>query len=179
MRNPWLDIPEVDYVGHMSSPTVKRPYAEQPAHRIAGVWKSVRGAAIREGARPPLALGRSAQVGYRDRFSGGGDMPKYLLEVAYTAQGTKGVMKDGGSKRRGAARSAIKSLGGKMEAFYFAFGDQDAIVIADLPDAVSAAAMSLNVAATGAASAKVRVLLTAEDIDKATKKTAVYTPPGG
>jgi uncharacterized protein with GYD domain len=105
-------------------------------------------------------------------------MPKYLLEVAYTAQGAKGVLKDGGSKRRAAAQKAVKSLGGKMEAFYFAFGDTDALVIVDMPDAASAAAMSMNVAATGAASSKVRVLLTPEDIDKAARKTASYTPPG-
>jgi len=105
-------------------------------------------------------------------------MPKYLLEVAYTAQGAKGVLKDGGSKRRAAAQKAIKSLGGKMETFYFAFGETDAIVIADLPDAVAAAAMSMTVAATGAAGTKVRVLLTAEDVDKAARKTTAYTPPG-
>ena len=57
-------------------------------------------------------------------------MPKYLLEVTYTATGVKGVIKDGGSKRRAAAQKAIKSLGGKMEAFYFAFGSTDVIVIA-------------------------------------------------
>jgi len=106
-------------------------------------------------------------------------MPKYLLEVAYSAQGAKGVLKDGGSKRRAAAQKAIKSLGGKMEAFYFAFGAQDAVVIAELPDAVAAAAMSMNVAASGAGSGRVRVLLTPEDVDKAARKTPIYTPPGG
>ena len=105
-------------------------------------------------------------------------MAKYLVVATYTAEGAKGVLKDGGSKRRAAAQKAIKSLGGKMEAFYFAFGSDDALVIVELPDAVSAAAMSLNVAATGAGSSRVRVLLTAEDIDKATRKTASYTPPG-
>ena len=105
-------------------------------------------------------------------------MPKYLLEVAYTAQGAKGVLKDGGTKRRAAAQKAIKSLGGKMEVFYFAFGSADAIVIAELPDAVSAAAMSLAVSSTGPAGATVRVLLSAEDIDKAARKTTSYTPPG-
>ncbi len=107
-------------------------------------------------------------------------MPKYLLEVTYTTQGVKGVIKDGGSKRRAAAQKAIKSLGGKMEAFYFVFGDTDVVLIADLPDAVTAAAMAMAVAATGAAGAKTRVLLTAEDIDKAVRKAAgsAYTPPG-
>ncbi len=105
-------------------------------------------------------------------------MPKYLLEVAYTAQGAKGVLKDGGSKRRAAAQKAIKGLGGKMEAFYFAFGETDVVVIAELPDAVAAAAMSMAVASTGAADTRVRVLLSAEDIDKAARKTTSYTPPG-
>jgi uncharacterized protein with GYD domain len=105
-------------------------------------------------------------------------MPKFLLEVTYTAQGAAGVLKDGGSKRRAAAQKAVKSLGGKMDAFYFVFGETDAIVIADLPDAATAAAMSLNVSATGAAQARVRVLLSPEDVDKAARKQASYTPPG-
>jgi uncharacterized protein with GYD domain len=33
-----------------------------------------------------------------------------------------------------------KSVGGKVEAFYFALGDVDAYIILDLPDNVSAAA---------------------------------------
>ena len=71
-------------------------------------------------------------------------MPKYLLEVAYTADGAKGLLKDGGTKRQSAARALIESLGGKMEAFYYAFGDTDVVVIADLPDNVSAAAASVT-----------------------------------
>jgi len=105
-------------------------------------------------------------------------MPKYLLEVAYTAQGVKGVLKDGGSKRRAAAQKAVKSVGGKMETFYFAFGSTDVVLIVDLPDAVTAAAMSMTIAATGAMTTSIRALLSAEDIDKAVKKTAAYTPPG-
>jgi uncharacterized protein with GYD domain len=105
-------------------------------------------------------------------------MAKYLLEVSYTAEGTKGVLKDGGSKRRKAAQSLIESVGGKMEAFYFAFGDNDVILIADLPDNVSAAALSMTLAASGAVAGKSTVLLTSEEIDQATKKSISYTPPG-
>ena len=105
-------------------------------------------------------------------------MPKYLLEVSYTAEGAKGLLKDGGSKRRAAAQSAIQSAGGNIEAFYFAFGDHDAVVIADMPDAASIAAASITLAASGAVRSKTTVLLTPEDIDSAVKKAPTYTPPG-
>ena len=65
-------------------------------------------------------------------------MPKYLMQVSYTADGAKGLVKDGGSKRREVAGKLIQSLGGKMEAFYFAFGDYDAAVIFDAPSEMDA-----------------------------------------
>ena len=105
-------------------------------------------------------------------------MPKYLLQVSYTADGVKGLAKDGGSKRRAAAGTLVQSLGGKVESFYYAFGDTDAIVIADMPDNAAAAAASLALAGSGAVTSKITVLLTPEDIDQAVKKSATYTPPG-
>jgi uncharacterized protein with GYD domain len=105
-------------------------------------------------------------------------MPRYLLEASYTPEGAKGVLKDGGSKRRAAAEQVVKQAGGKLEAFYFAFGKHDAYVIVDMPDNVSAAAASLAVSASGAVSARTTVLLTPEEIDQAAKKNVKYTPPG-
>ena len=105
-------------------------------------------------------------------------MPKYLLQVSYTADGARGLQKDGGTKRRQAAQKLVESLGGKMEAIYFAFGDCDVIAIADMPDATSAAAASLALATSGAVTAKTTVLLTAEEMDAAVKKTPTYSPPG-
>ena len=105
-------------------------------------------------------------------------MPKYLLQVSYTAEGAKGLLKDGGSKRRAAAKTLVESLGGKLETIYYAFGDSDAFVIADMPDNASVAAASITLAASGALTSKTTVLLTPEDIDQAAKKTARYTPPG-
>jgi uncharacterized protein with GYD domain len=105
-------------------------------------------------------------------------MPKYLVQVSYTADGSKGLLKDGGSKRRTAAKTLIESLGGKIEAFYYAFGATDVVVIADMPDNVSAAAASLTLASSGAVTSKVTVLLSPEDVDQAVKKTGSYTPPG-
>src|SRR4030095_2483575 len=105
-------------------------------------------------------------------------MPKYLLQTSYTAEGAKGVLKDGGTKRRAAAQTAIESLGGKLEAFYFAFGETDVVSIADLPDAASAAAASLAVAASGGARGHVVGLVTPEQTDATDKKSMKYPPPG-
>jgi uncharacterized protein with GYD domain len=105
-------------------------------------------------------------------------MPKYLLEVSYTVEGAKGLLKDGGSKRRTAAQTAIESLGGRIETFYYAFGEHDVVLIVDLPDAAAVAAASINLAASGGVRSKTTVLLTAEEIDAAVKKTTSYAPPG-
>lgn len=105
-------------------------------------------------------------------------MAKYLLTASYTADGVKGLMKDGGSKRRQAAEAAVKSVGGRMEAFYFAFGEHDAIVLVDAPDNASVAAASMAINASGAVQTKTVVLLTPEEVDQATKKTTTYQPPG-
>jgi uncharacterized protein with GYD domain len=105
-------------------------------------------------------------------------MPKYLLKVSYTAEGVKGVLKDGGTKRRQAAEAAVKSTGGSLEAMYFAFGDDDVYCIVDSPDNASVAAASMAIAASGLVKPTTVVLLTAEEIDQAVKKSASYTPPG-
>ena len=105
-------------------------------------------------------------------------MPKYLLEVNYTLEGLKGVVAKGGSARKAAAASAAKSVGGKIDAFYFAFGGTDVFVIADMPDNEAAAALALTVSAAGGASVKTVVLLTPDQIDAATGRDVKYKPPG-
>jgi len=105
-------------------------------------------------------------------------MAKYLLQGSYTAEGSKGLLKDGGSKRRAAAKTLVESLGGKIECLYFAFGETDVVAIVDMPDSASAAAASLTIGASGGVTGKLTVLLTAEEIDQAAKKSATYTPPG-
>lgn len=105
-------------------------------------------------------------------------MPKYLAIASYTAEGVKGVMKEGGSGRVAAIEKLAAGLGGKMEAFYFAFGEDDAYVIYEVPDNATAAAVSLTVAASGAARVKTVALLTPEEVDEATTKSVDYRPPG-
>ncbi|HEY5731187.1 MAG TPA: GYD domain-containing protein [Anaerolineales bacterium] len=105
-------------------------------------------------------------------------MSKYLVQANYVGEGLKGLLKEGGSSRRAAVEKLFESVGAKVEAFYYAFGDTDLFIIADVPDNITTAALSLTVNAAGAASAKVTVLLTAEEIDAATKKSPSYRPPG-
>ena len=105
-------------------------------------------------------------------------MAKYLGIANYHTEGVRGLLKDGGSKRRDAIAKAVESLGGKLEAFYYAFGDNDAYILVDLPDNVAVAAISLAANVTGAASNKTVVLLTPEEIDAATQMAVAYTAPG-
>ena len=105
-------------------------------------------------------------------------MPKYLFQLSYSTEGFNAVLKDGGTKRRELTEQFMKELGGSVEAYYFAFGDNDVYIISDLPDNVTAVAASLNVNAGGVVKAKTTVLLTIEEVDQATKMTVTSVPPG-
>jgi uncharacterized protein with GYD domain len=105
-------------------------------------------------------------------------MAKYLAQFSYTKEGVQGVLKEGGTKRREATEALVKAMGGKLEAYYFSFGDFDGIAVFDGPDNMSAAAVSMIVNASGAVSVKTTVLLTPEEVDKAVKISVPYRPPG-
>ncbi len=105
-------------------------------------------------------------------------MAKYLIEANYTTEGLKGLMKDKASGRKAAVGSALAGLGGKMESLYYAFGKNDVILIVDMPDNVSAAALSLAVTATGLVRTRTTPLLTVEEADQALQKGVKYRGPG-
>jgi uncharacterized protein with GYD domain len=106
-------------------------------------------------------------------------MPRYLVNATYTHEGVQGLLKEGGTARQVAVEKAMNDLGGSVEAFYYAFGDSDVVLIAEAPNNVTAAALSLIVGATGAVDIKTTVLLTPAEIDEATKMRMDYRPPGG
>ena len=105
-------------------------------------------------------------------------MAKYLVTGSYTQEGLKGLLKEGGNGRRKAVEAAVKAMGGHLEAYYFAFGDQDVVTIVDIPDNVTAAALAIGISATGTVGTKTTVLLTADEIDQATKKTLSFRAAG-
>ena len=105
-------------------------------------------------------------------------MAKYLFHGSYTQAGIQGVLKDGGTGRRKAVDALAASVGGSVESMYWAFGEDDFYLIADLPNHAAAAAVTATAGAAGAASISTVVLLTAEDIDEAIKLHPAYRAPG-
>ena len=106
-------------------------------------------------------------------------MPKYLVTASYTLDGLKGLREKGAKSRADAVGDTIRGVGGTMESFYFAFGDADVYVVADLPDDESAAAIAFTVSAAGGARTSTVKLLTVEQADAALSLRVGYIPPGG
>jgi len=105
-------------------------------------------------------------------------MAKYLISGSYTEEGLKGLLKEGGTKRKEAAKQAVQSLGGTLESYYFAYGDNDFYFIADQPESVNVLAGILMANASGTVKLKTIPLITPEDVDEAVKKTMDWRPPG-
>jgi len=113
-----------------------------------------------------------------DKRERGGRTMKFLIKGSYQASGVKGLLSEGGTSRREAIRELTESLGASLEAFYFAFGDTDVYAIVDAPDVATITALALHINATGAVSVTTVPLITAEEVDEATKKKAGYRAPG-
>jgi uncharacterized protein with GYD domain len=105
-------------------------------------------------------------------------MPKYLVEASYTATAIKGLKSEGGSARVAATQALVEALGGKLECFYFAFGDTDAFIVVDLPDNTTVAAVQMAVNGSGMISSRTVVLLTPSEIDEAARRDVPFIPPG-
>ena len=105
-------------------------------------------------------------------------MSKYLITGSYTIEGVKGLMRDGGSGRRTAVETMMSKLGGRLEALYFAFGENDVYAVVDVPDNQTATAFALAVNQSGAVNIRTTVLLTPEEVDEAIRKQVDYRPPG-
>jgi uncharacterized protein with GYD domain len=105
-------------------------------------------------------------------------MAKFLFTGSYTPAGARGVLAEGGTRRREVAEQIVTSLGGTVEAYYFGFGSDDFYLIADLPDHAAAAAGAMTASASGAMRICTTVLLTPEEIDAASKLTPSFRAPG-
>jgi uncharacterized protein with GYD domain len=105
-------------------------------------------------------------------------MAKFMVQGSYNPEGTRGLVKEGGTGRRETIRKVIESLGGRMECFYFAYGEHDAIVIADFPDTTTGLSLSLAVNGSGAVRASTVPLITPEEMDAACKRSVAYKAPG-
>jgi uncharacterized protein with GYD domain len=105
-------------------------------------------------------------------------MAKYLIQGSYTAEGLRGLMKDKATGRVQAVRKLVEGVEGKLEAIYFAMGENDVVMIVEVPDLVTAAALSFTVSASGLVRTKSTALLTVEETDRALSKKIDYRAPG-
>ena len=105
-------------------------------------------------------------------------MAKYLIQATYSAEGFKGVAKDKASGRKAALEKALASVGARLDAFYYSFGDHDAVLIVDAPDNATVAAVGMAACSTGLARTSTTPLLTIEEADHAVKKSVKYSGPG-
>lgn len=105
-------------------------------------------------------------------------MAKYLIQASYTPEGVKGLIQDKASGRKAAVQAAMKAVNGKVECMYFSFGADDAVVIVEAPDNVAAAAVALQVAASGMVRIRTTPLLTPAEVDAAIELPTKYRAPG-
>jgi uncharacterized protein with GYD domain len=105
-------------------------------------------------------------------------MPRYLIKVSYTSDGTRGLLRDGGRNRQRAVTAMVEGLGGRVEAFFYALGEDDLFIILELPSNADMAAVSMAVTASGGARFNTVTLLTPEEVDQATERAVSYRPPG-
>jgi len=105
-------------------------------------------------------------------------MPKYMWKVSYSADGVRGIVKQGAVDRAAQIGQITAANGGTVESFYFAFGDTDVYVIADLPGDTTAAAIALAVGASGTGAIETVKLLTPAEVDEARGMQTGYVPPG-
>ena len=105
-------------------------------------------------------------------------MPTFLIQASYTPDGLKGVEREGGTGRRAATETLVEGLGGRVESFYFAFGADDVVIIADLPDNKTAAAVGLAVNADGHIKSRTTVLISPEELDAAANTSVAFRAPG-
>jgi uncharacterized protein with GYD domain len=105
-------------------------------------------------------------------------MGKYMFKVSYSVDGLKGVAAEGAQHRVDFIGKMAEGLGGKVESFYFAFGETDAYVTGEFPDDNTAAAIAMAVGASGTGSCVTVKLLTPADVDAARGIQTGYKPPG-
>ena len=105
-------------------------------------------------------------------------MSTYLFTGSFTVDGAKGILAEGGSKRRDAVEKLFASLGGTLESYHFGFGSDDFYIIGELRGNTEAASLALTTSASGAVHVRTVVLLTPEEVDAVSKLSPTYRAPG-
>jgi uncharacterized protein with GYD domain len=102
-----------------------------------------------------------------------------MIQTAYKDTAAKTLIGNPQS-REASVKKTCQSLGGKLHSLFFTFGEYDVVIIAELPDNKSAAAMGLTAVSGGALSKyRTTVLMTSAEAVEAMRlaQTANYAPP--
>ncbi|MEZ5351588.1 MAG: GYD domain-containing protein [Bryobacteraceae bacterium] len=105
-------------------------------------------------------------------------MPKFMVHASYTAEGLRGLIKEGAAKRRNVVKKTMAAAGCKLEGMYFSLGGEDVVLLCDGPDNATVAAISATVSSTGAVRCRTTPLLTVDELDQGLSKAISYAPPG-
>ena len=108
-------------------------------------------------------------------------MGRYLIKAQLKPEAMASIIQNP-QDREEALRPVFEAMGGSLEKYYFAVGENNVYVLAEIPDHTSAEAITMAVLASGAiASTKATALLTAQEAIDAMKKAGdiVYKPPAG
>ena len=97
-------------------------------------------------------------------------MAKYLIKISYNAESTEGLSKEHISDCRKIVEELISRMGGKLESFYYAFGDHGVFCVSDIPDDLTATGLAASLNESGLVSCSTTLLISAEDIDKGKNK---------
>lgn len=106
-------------------------------------------------------------------------MPKFMIAGSYTPQGMQGVKKDKASGRQKAIAAVCSEMGGKLDAIYFALGEDDVYVIVDMPSVAAISSLCVAVGSSGMVKTRTVPLLTVAEMDAALDSNVKYRPPGG
>ena len=107
-------------------------------------------------------------------------MARYMVQFSYSSEAVSDLIKNP-QDRAATVRAMIEGWGGRLESFYFTFGDYDGVAIVEAPDNVTMAAVSMAVTSSGAFNTfKTTVLISMDDAMEAMRKagTLGYRPPG-
>jgi uncharacterized protein with GYD domain len=187
----WLKIKNLEYSQMRdrhelfdqrgARPTGSRPRSAKPAlvrRNHAGAITSTPGPRIQSRSARDVAFKCWSGPAWPTAARRESNMAKFLIQGSYTAEGAKGLIKEGGTGRKAAIQKALEGLGGTLDSIYYTFGADDVVVICEMPDTISGLALSLAVNASGAVRISTTPLLSVEDVDAACKKTVSYRPAG-
>ena len=75
-------------------------------------------------------------------------MPMFAFVGSYTAE-TWANMTTDVAEREAGVRRLVEGMGGRLEAFYFMFGDDDILIVFEAPDDVTAGAIVVKAVSGG------------------------------